>query len=153
MSEWGKFQAFPEGYDLREMRPEDGVVIENVEIENPIWGGTMEKDGVPVAYAGVNEIAGKHWVYFYIGDPDVRQYGLWIVRLIRDSIKMCERSEITTLYGLCDTSKPNAEAFMAKLGFRPLPALEKSSDVILYERLMSNPQAGLFPKAWIWRAE
>lgn len=150
-----KFQSHPadDGYVCRRMDPADGVEIEGVEIENPIWGGTLEKDGVPVAYAGVNLIAGRHWVYFYIKDDNVRTYGLWIVRLIRDSMKMCEENGITTLYGLCDTTKPNARQFMTALGFRPVSALDKSSDIILYERLMANPEMDQWPRTWRWQAQ
>ena len=79
--------ALPENYKCREFRREDGI-LEGIEIDHPIIGGTLEKDGVPVAYAGVNLIAGRHWVFFYIKDDEVRKYGLWIVRLIRDSLMM-----------------------------------------------------------------
>lgn len=146
MTHWIEtFATPPEGYVYREFRREDGI-MEGVEIDHPITGGTMEKDGEPVAYAGVNLIAGRHWVFFFIKDDSIRRHGLWIVRLIRDSIVACKRAGITELYGLCDTSKPNAEVFMRKLGFVPLPAMAKTSDMILYEKLMGG-QA----KTWVRR--
>ena len=149
MSGWLKtFQKAPDGYVCREFRHEDGV-LEGIEISNPIIGGTMENaDGVPVAYAGVNLIAGRHWVFFYIKDEKIREHGLWIIRLIRDSLEMCRKGGITELYGLCDTTRPNATPFMTKLGFKPLSVYDKSVDVMLYEKLMGG-QA----KAWLLRIE
>lgn len=139
------FNTAPEGYTYREFTREDGI-MEGVEIDHSIMGGTMEKDGEPVAYAGVNVIAGRHWVFFFIKDDNIRKHGLWIVRLIRDSILSCKRAGITELYGLCDTSKPSAEVFMRKLGFVPVPRMSVTSDMILYEQLMGG-QA----KTWVRR--
>lgn len=139
--EWIRtFQQPPEGYDYREFRPQDGI-LEGITIDNPIIGGTMEKDGVPVAYAGINTIAGKQWVFFYIKDDNIRRHGLWLVRLIRDSIRMIRNSGITELYALCDTTKPQAEAFLTTLGFRPMTVYEKDVYVMAYEKLMGA-------KAW-----
>lgn len=140
--QWLKtFQKPPEGYDYREMKPDDGVVIEGICIENPITGGTMEKDGVAVAYAGVNMVCGKHWVFFFIKDDSIRNHGLWLVRLIRDSVRMLRNAGISELYALCDTTKPQAEAFLTTLGFAPLSAYDKSVDILVYEKMMGA-------KAW-----
>ena len=127
----------PPEFVCRPFTRDDGM-MEGVEIEHPITGGTMTRDGEPVAYAGVNMIAGKHWVFFFIKDDEVRKYGLWIIRLIRDSILACHRAGISELYGLCDTSKPQAEEFMRKLGFVPVPRMAMTSDMLLYERLMGG---------------
>lgn len=138
MSEWLKtFQTAPDGYVCREFDREDGV-MEGVEIEHPIIGGTMTKDGEPVAYGGINLIGGRHWVFMFIKDPEIRKHGLWIARLIRDSIRMCRDGGITELYGLCDTTKPKAAEFLTMLGFKPLSALEKPADILLYEQLMGG---------------
>jgi RimJ/RimL family protein N-acetyltransferase len=141
MTHWiERFGTAPEGYSYREFRREDGI-MEGVEIEHAIIGGTMEKDGVPVAYAGINQIADKHWCFFYIKDESIREHGLWIVRLVRDSIRAAKVSGITELYALCDPSKPNSDRFLERLGFVPLNVYEKSVDVMIYERLMSNWRA------------
>lgn len=132
------FYTAPEGYDYREFRREDGA-LEGVEIDHAIIGGTMEKDGVPVAYAGVNLIGGRHWIFFFIKDgagEGVRRHGLWIVRLMRDSLAMIEKAGIGEVYALCDTSKPQAVPFLEVFGFRPLPAMRKPADVLVYETLM-----------------
>ena len=145
MSTWlNTFQKAPDEYICREFRREDGV-MEGIEIDHPIIGGTMEnKDGVPVAYAGVNVIADKHWVFFYIKDDSIRQHGLWIVRLIKDSIAMCRNAGITELYGLCDTTKPNAREFMTFFGFKEVSVYDKSFEMILYEKLMGGAA-----KTWV----
>lgn len=129
--------APPESYVCREFTREDGI-MEGVEIEHSIIGGTMEKDGVPVAYAGINLISGRHWVFFFIKDDNIRKHGLWIVRLIRDSIRMAKKGGVKDLYGLCDTTKPQAIEFMTALGFRPMSELDKPAEVILYEKLMGG---------------
>lgn len=188
------FATAPEGYVCREFRKEDGI-LEGVEIEHPIIGGTMEKDGVPIAYAGINQIAGRHWVFMYIKDEwevshsgkkrpwmvvhldgkkhasvtgapryyshyssalaaanrinlgcSVRRHGLWIARLMFDSLKMFEKAGITELYGLCDNTKPHATQFLSKLGFRPMSVYDKPIEVMVYEKLMGG-QA----KTWIRR--
>lgn len=140
---WMKtFQRPPEGYTFHEFKPEDGV-LENIIIDNPIMGGTMRnaETGEPVAYAGVNTIAGRQWVFFFIKDDNIRNHGLWLTKLIRDSLKMCREGGITELYALCDKTKPNAEAFLKFLGFEQLSVYEKEPDMILYEKLMGA-------KAW-----
>lgn len=124
-------------YEYRAFTREDGI-MEGVEIDHPITGGTMTKDGEPVAYAGVNLIAGRHWVFFFIKDDSIRRHGLWIMRLIRDSIVACRKAGITELYGLCDTTKPQAEEFMRRLGFVPVPRMAVTTDMILYEKLMGG---------------
>lgn len=139
--DWLKtFDRPPDGYTYREFTPADGA-LEGVEIDHPIIGGTMEKDGVPVAYGGFNLIAGRHWVFFFIKDDAIRMNGLWVVRLIRDSIKMCAKSGITEVYSLCDLTKPKAAEFLTVLGFRPISVYDKPADVIIYENLMGA-------KAW-----
>lgn len=136
------FQRPPEGYTYHEFKSEDGV-MENIIIDNPIIGGTMRnaETGEAVAYAGVNTIAEKQWVFFFIKDDRIRKHGLWIIRLIRDSIKMCRNAGITELYALCDTTKPQADVFLRALGFVPLSVFEKDIDVSVYEKLMGA-------KAW-----
>ena len=138
-NDWLKtFQTgLPDNYRCRAFNTDDGL-MEGVEIDHPIIGGTLEKDGVPVAYAGVNLIAGMHYVFFFIKDDEVRKYGLWIVRLIRDSLKACKASGITTLYGLCDTTKPNANGFMTTLGFRPVSVYDRTVEMLVYEKLMGG---------------
>lgn len=109
MSDWLKtFQTgLPPEYVCRKLTKEDGE-LEGIEIDNPITGGTLEKNGVPVAYAGINLVAGYHYCFFYLKDEEVRKYGLWIVRLIRDSIHLMEDAGIKDMYALCDNTKPNA---------------------------------------------
>lgn len=193
MKEWLKtFALPPDEYTCREFRPEDGE-LEGILIENPIVGGTMEKDGQPVAYAGINYISGRHWVFFYIRDQwsvaavgrarpyylvepngathknargatvyfkhyesaleasktlnrqcSVRRYGLWIFRTVMDALRACKKSGIKELYGLCDTTKPQAREFMVKLGFKQMSVYEKPMDALIYEKLMGG-QA----KTWI----
>ena len=139
--DWMKgFATAPEGYTYRTFRPEDGA-MEGVIIDHPITGGTMEKDGEPVAYGGFNLIAGRHWVFFYIKDDSIRGHGLWVARLIRDSVKMAKNSGITDLWALCDTTKPRAPEFLRFLGFSPVHIYDKPVDVMVYERLMGA-------KAW-----
>ena len=143
MSEWLKnFQKHPVGYTYHEFKPEDGI-LENITIDNPIIGGTMRdaETGVPVAYAGINTIADKQWVFFFIKDDRIRNHGLWLVRLIKDSIEMCRKCGVSELYALCDTTKPQAEPFLRTLGFTPLTVYEKDIDVMAYEKLMGA-------KAW-----
>jgi len=137
--EWLKgFNVAPDGYDYREFNREDGV-LEGVEIDHAIIGGTMEKDGQPVAYAGVNLIGQRHWVFFFVKDhanEGLRRHTLWMVRLIRDSIAMIKSSGITEIFALCDTTKPQAVPFLKALGFEPVKAMDKPSDMLLYETLM-----------------
>lgn len=138
---WTKgFATAPEGYTYREFRPEDGA-MEGVEITHAIIGGTMEKDGVPVAYGGFNLIGGRHWVFFFIKDDSIRNHGLWVARLIRDSVRSAKAGGIHDLYALCDTTKPRAPEFLRFLGFSPMHVYDKPVDVILYERMMGA-------KAW-----
>ena len=126
-------------YVYREFRRSDGE-IEGIDITHPIFGGTMEKDGVPVAYAGVNLIAGRHWAFFFIKDDNLRKT-LWLMRLMRDSIAMLKNGGITELYVLCDTRIPRATEFLTALKFRKLTEDEKPIDVMVYEGLMGA-------KAW-----
>lgn len=126
-------------YTYREFRRTDGE-IEGVEITHPIFGGTMEKDGKPVAYAGVNLIAGRHWAFFFIRDDSLRKT-MWLMRLMRDSIAMLKNGGITELYVLCDTRIPRATEFLKALKFAPVRAYDKPIDVMVYENLMGA-------KAW-----
>ena len=140
MTDWLRtFNKAPEGYEYREYHPSDGIEIEDVLFD--VFGGTMTKDGKPVAYAGVSTIKGRMWASFYIADNNIRQHGLWIVRLIRDSLKMIRDGGGTEVYVLCDTRMPQAEPFLRTLGFKPLKAMEKPSDIILYEALMGGHKA------------
>lgn len=134
--DWLKKFAAPleDCYTCREFRKEDGI-LEGVEIDHPICGGTVEKDGKPVAYAGVNLIAGRHWVFMFIHDDNLRK-PLWLLRLMRDSLEAYRRAGVTELYALCDDSKPSAPQFLRKIGFEPLPLWEKPVDVMVYEKLM-----------------
>lgn len=144
-AEWlPSFSKEPEGYIYREFRREDSALLEGVEIDHPICGGTMEKDGKPAACAGVNLICGKHWVFFFIADPNLRST-LWLMRLMRDSLRAIGDSGIDPLYALCDARIPRAPEFLAAIGFRPMTAYEKSVDVLVYEGLMGA-------KAWIRHA-
>lgn len=141
MMTWMKtFNLPPEGYTYHEFEREDGM-LENVIIDHPITGGTMKKDGVPVAYGGFNLIAGRHWVFFFIKDDSIRNHGMWVVRLIRDSVKMFHNTGVRELWALCDTTKPHAEDFLKVLGFEPVSSFDKPVDVMVYEKLMGA-------KAW-----
>lgn len=135
------FNCPPDGYTYRECRPEDAEALEGVITTHPVIGGTICKNDVPVGYAGVNLIAGEHWVFFYIGDDNLRRT-MWLARLMRDSLKMVKASGVKDLYALCDTRIPRATEFLKFLGFRPLGAYEKSVAVITYENLMGA-------KAWV----
>ena len=139
MSDWlSTFgTALPDEYVCREFRREDGI-LEGIEIDHPIIGGTLLKSGVPAAYAGVNLIAGRHWVFFYIKDDEVRKHGLWVLRLMRDSMVMLKNAGITELYGLLDESKPHAIEFIKKLGFKPVSVYDRTVDMIVYEKLMGS---------------
>ena len=126
-------------YTYREFRRGDGV-MEGIEITHPIFGGTMEKDGEPVAYAGVNLIANRNWAFFFIKDNNLRRT-MWLMRLMRDCFSMLKTGGITDLYVLCDTRIPRAPEFLAALGFVKMNEYEKPVDVMVYERLMAA-------KAW-----
>lgn len=135
------FAKPPEGYTFRDFEPQDCVAIEGVEIEHTIIGGTMEKDGVPVAYAGINRIGERNWVFFFVKDDEIRKHGLWVVRLVRDALRVFRDGGVTDVYALCDLSKPKAAEFLTVLGFKPIDVYEKPFDVLLYEKLMGA-------KAW-----
>lgn len=146
MTTWiDKFNTPPEGYEFRQYHPSDGVEIEEVLFD--VFGGTMTKDGKPVAYAGFSTIQNRLWASFYIQDQNIRNHGMWLIRLIRESLNMVRDGGAIEVYVLCDTRMPNAEAFLRVLGFKPMKAMEKPSDIILYEGLM-----GGF-KAWRLRFE
>lgn len=133
-----RWNCDPVGYRYREFRREDGD-LEGVRIDHPIVGGTMEResDGAPVAYAGVNLIINKHWVFFYIKDDNLRRT-MWLMRLMRDSLRMVRNSGITELYALCDLRFDRAPEFLSRLGFVKMPEIDKSADIILYEHLMTS---------------
>lgn len=149
----------PVGYKYREFRREDGA-MEGVVIEHAIVGGTMEResDGQPVAYAGINQIADKHWVFFYVKDDNLRRT-MWLMRLMKDSLRMIKNAGITELYALCDLRFRQAPQFLRALGFERMPEMGKSIDVLLYENLMStNPELptkawrlDMTKESWLWR--
>ena len=110
--------------------------LEGVRIDHPIIGGTMEResDRAPVAYAGVNLIINKHWV-FYIKDDNLRRT-MWLMRLMRISLRMVRNSGIE-LYAL-RLRFDRAPEFLSRLICQDARRSTESADIILYEHLMTS---------------
>lgn len=99
---------------------------------DPIIGLTAEIDGRVAAYGGLRLIAGHHFAFFDVTDEAARRPFL-LHRTTMAAILSLGRAGIGPVYTFCDESKPNAAAWLRRLGFRPLQQHEKSAVMIAAE--------------------
>ena len=131
--------------EFREFRPEDAkeasVIREILDDGDPIIGLTLIKDDEVAAYGGLRRVFGKNWAFFNIEDESVRK-GMLIHRTVFNAIQAITHSGDLPIFTFADTSQPRAEAWLIRLGFRPLRDHERD------EAIRATEEAtGL--KAWI----
>lgn len=134
-------------YTLRPFRVEDAagepeIVQEIIRDGDPIVGVTVEDNGNVVAYGGVRLISGHHWVFFNLEDEVARRPVL-LHRTTTAAILALGRAGVGPIFTFCDKSKPRAEAWLQRLGFRPLRDDEKSAVVLAAEKQVNH-------ESWIW---
>jgi len=122
---------------LREFRPEDAsgepaIVREIIEDGDPIAGVTVEQDGAVVAYGGVRLIAGKSWAFLNLTDEGARKPFL-LHRMTVASILALGRAGVETIHTFADVSKPRAEEWLLRLGFRKMQHHEKDETILAAE--------------------
>lgn len=132
---------------LREFRLEDaseepGVVDEIIRDGDPIAGLTVEIGGDVAAYGGVRLIHGQSWAFFNLTDEGARNPFL-LHRTTVAGILALGRAGIHTIHTFADTSKPRAEAWLLRLGFRRMREDEKDEAVKAAERQTGH-------EAWVY---
>lgn len=121
---------------LRPFRPEDasetGVIREILDDGDPIIGITAEMDGRVVAYGGLRRVFSRSWAFFKIEDEVARQPFV-IHRTVKSAIQAALHSGVSSIYTFADTSQPNAEVWLIRLGFRPLEDHERDENITAIE--------------------
>jgi N-acetylglutamate synthase-like GNAT family acetyltransferase len=114
---------------LRTFRPEDAsgegeIVAELLRDDEPIIGLTAEIDGEVAAYGGIRQVHGTAWAYFAVVNEEARS-PFFLHRTMVIALSAAASAGISPIYTFADTSKPRAEAWLKRLGFRPLQEHEK----------------------------
>lgn len=104
---------------------------------DPMLGITAEMDGEIAAYGGVRTVHGRHFAFFNLVVESARKPFL-LHRTVRDALAAALRSGVSPIYTPCDTSKYRAEAWLKRLGFRPVQDEERDEVIRAIEDITHN---------------
>ena len=117
---------------LREFRlsdvPEFGSDLKG----DQVLGMTAEIEGKFAACGGVRQVLGHNWVFFRVRDERALQ-PVFLHRTIKAALAALDDAGMRPLLAFCDHSRPRAEAWLLRLGFRPLLDDEKDWNIRVTE--------------------
>lgn len=122
---------------LRPFLPSDASGEGDIGDES-IIGLTVEIGGAVAAYAGIRQVLGHNWAFFKLLDERARRPAL-MHRTTLAVLDAAERCGVTPVFTFCDESaSPRAEAWLQRLGFRPLADHEKDADIRATEEIVGH---------------
>lgn len=127
---------------LRAFRPEDASGEGDIGDE-AIIGITAELNGEVAGYAGIRDVLGKNWAFFRVIDERLRVPAL-LHRTTLSVLRAAAEVGISPIFTFCDSSQPNAEAWLKRLGFELLDDNEKDEPVRAAEGITGYD-------SWVWR--
>jgi hypothetical protein len=113
----------------RHFRADDARKMLRISMSGIVGGVTaVDENGCIVAFGGVFKYYdGRHWGFFNIFDESYRT-GLVIHRVAVGILGIMTRAGIR-VHAICNLGHPRGEAWVAKLGFRPLRPEERDEDI------------------------
>lgn len=108
-----------------------------VRARDRMYGQTITLDGVPVAVGGLVMIGSRWWTFAEITPPARRP--MMLHRLVMAGLAAADRAGIARIYGYCDASYPRAQAWIERMGFRPVTDAERDRELRLVEAFVRSP--------------
>jgi N-acetylglutamate synthase-like GNAT family acetyltransferase len=84
---------------------------------------------------------GSRWWTFAEITPSARR-PIVLHRLVMSGLAAADRAGIESVYGYCDATYPRAQAWIERMGFRPVQDNERDRELRLVEAFVQSP-------AWI----